>query len=34
MQNPCEKCKKKPFCRAKCFPRKDFDKSLKKKWKR
>lgn len=30
MQNPCDKCKKKDDCKARCFPKKDYDRAMKK----
>ena len=34
MQNPCELCKKKDRCESKCFPKKDYDRAIRKKRKR
>lgn len=30
MTNPCLNCKRKPNCPAVCYPKKDYDKALKK----
>ena len=31
MRNPCDLCKKKAECKARCFPKKDYDKAMKRK---
>ena len=30
MQDPCERCKRRETCTAKCFPRKDYERGIKK----
>lgn len=31
MTNPCEKCKKKPNCPRVCYPRRDYERAIRKK---
>ncbi len=33
MTNPCEKCKKKPNCPRVCYPRRDYERAIRKKGK-
>lgn len=30
MNNPCDKCRKKPDCPERCFPKADYERGLKK----
>lgn len=34
MTNPCDKCKRKPHCPERCYPRADYERALKKRRRR
>lgn len=34
MVNPCAKCKRKPNCPSICYPKKDYERAMKKKKRR